>query len=374
MLGPLLGAAVLAVTGWRAIFWLNLDGALLLAAWSAPADAGRPAAPRPAAVLALALAVLGAASLAVVLRPPDASPRTSRLGQLVLPLAGDSADSPWRSRRPSCSPVGRRGRRRPPCGHGACRTPTCPGCCCSAAALAGIVLTFAGADTTRSVVDDRWPVYLCLAVLAAARVRRPAAHGPDAAGTAAALCGRRRPRALAVNALVGVALVAVLVDVPVFARVTRFPTSQLGAALVLLEFLAALPVGRARRRVGAAAGRPLAPSPAVASRRRARAGGRPGGGTRTALYGAPAQLLLVVAGFGFGLAVAPVNAVLLASTAAAVHGLASALAVLARTVGMLVGLSVLTRRRPARVRGPAGGVAVAVHAVPVLARPLPRLT
>jgi len=45
---------------------------------------------------------------------------------------------------------------------------------------------------------------------------------------------------------------------------------------------------------------------------------------------------------GFGLALAPVNAALLASTRPAVHGVASALLVVCRMVGMLVGISALT--------------------------------
>jgi hypothetical protein len=66
-----------------------------------------------------------------------------------------------------------------------------------------------------------------------------------------------------------------------------------------------------------------------------------GFGART-LDGAWSYVVLVAAGLGFGLAIAPVNTVLLAVTGPRVHGSATALAVVARTVGMLVGLSLLT--------------------------------
>jgi hypothetical protein len=51
---------------------------------------------------------------------------------------------------------------------------------------------------------------------------------------------------------------------------------------------------------------------------------------------------LVVGGLGFGLAIAPVNAALLEHTEGAVHGVASALLIVARMVGMLLGISALT--------------------------------
>jgi hypothetical protein len=55
-----------------------------------------------------------------------------------------------------------------------------------------------------------------------------------------------------------------------------------------------------------------------------------------------ATLPLVIGGFGFGLALPPVNAAVLATTDHAVHGLAGALVVVARMVGMLVGVAGLT--------------------------------
>jgi hypothetical protein len=62
----------------------------------------------------------------------------------------------------------------------------------------------------------------------------------------------------------------------------------------------------------------------------------------TSLSGWPANVPLLLGGFGFGLALAPVNAAVLAATEPAVHGLAGAVVVVARMMGMLVGVSALT--------------------------------
>jgi hypothetical protein len=115
----------------------------------------------------------------------------------------------------------------------------------------------------------------------------------------------------------------------------------LGAALVLLRLLVAVPIGAVAGgwlcrsvapRVVAAGGMVLATVAFAVMT---------GWGERS-LDGAWSTVVLLAAGLGFGLAIAPVNAVLLAATGSDVHGSASALAVVARTVGMLVGLSLLT--------------------------------
>ncbi|HET9841852.1 MAG TPA: MFS transporter, partial [Nocardioides sp.] len=140
---------------------------------------------------------------------------------------------------------------------------------------------------------------------------------------------------------VGAALIAALIDIPIFARTTVYADSQLDAALVLVRFLVALPVGAVaggylsrRYAAGAitAAGMVLAAAGFVQMSR----------WDLTSLSGWPATVPLVVGGFGFGLALAPVNAAVLASTDADVHGLASAGVVVARMMGMLVGVSALT--------------------------------
>jgi hypothetical protein len=144
---------------------------------------------------------------------------------------------------------------------------------------------------------------------------------------------------LGVSLLVGAALIAALVDVPVFGRLSGH--DQFGAALLLVRLLAAVPVGAAlgglcSQRVGdrltAAVGAGLAAAGLVAMTRWQPA----------SLSAVEATLALVVAGLGFGITIAPINASVLAATDAAMHGLASALVVVARTVGMLVGLSALT--------------------------------
>ena len=132
------------------------------------------------------------------------------------------------------------------------------------------------------------------------------------------------------------------------ARATAFPNSQLDAALVLVRFLAAVPVGallggllteRLSHRVTAALGMLLSTAMfAVMST-------WPASALSDSLWHmriTQSDVVLAACGLGFGLAIAPVNAAMLGAVRASLHGLASALVVVARMVGMLVGLSVLT--------------------------------
>jgi MFS family permease len=353
LLGPLAGAAVLAVADWRAIFAINLVVGVVLAvalARSVPRPVPRPVSPArlpdPAGMLLL---LVVAVSGALVLIEPTAMMRDLTWGQLYIPVTGDSR---WATplglvclgaialfalrcafaRRPLVDVRG---------WVSSVREVDLPGAVLLAVALAGIILTFATADPQVQAVASQGWWYLGVAVLAIAAfvLRQRTATTPllPRGGL------RARPAwgAVVVSLLVGAALVAALIDVPLFARTTIYPDSQLKAALVLVRFLIALPVGAVAggwltRRV---------PAGAVAAVGLLLAAAGLAWMARwdvDALRHVSATLPLLLAGLGFGLVLAPVNAAVLAATEPAIHGLAGSLVVVARMVGMLVGISALT--------------------------------
>ncbi len=229
-------------------------------------------------------------------------------------------------------------------GVGVLRRSDLPGSALLAGGLACIVVTFSTADPSRQVLASSAPVVVPLGVVLAGafwwRQKRAAAPliEPGAFARPAAWGG------FLVNLALGGGLMAALIDVPLFARSTVDPGSETSAALVLLRFLVAVPIGavlggvlcrhRSRAAYVAAGGMALATLAFVAMT--SWSATALGGGLR------PSDVELVVCGLGFGLAIAPVNVAVLGAVSARHHALASALAVVARTIGMLAGLSALT--------------------------------
>ena len=344
VLGPLAGAAVLAVADWRAIFWLNLVLGLGLAVGIAAG--GRLRRPDP---VGLALAALAFLALALQLAAPTALVEDVTLGLLYVPVVPSVALSTplvlvvvvaaaalvVRSlAHPAGAVLPLRGARR------LAAELDLVGSVLVVIALGTLVWAFAAADPATQIVADG-PVLLPVALIAAAAFVWHERRTPEPVLPLRALRPTGAWGALVVNLLVGVALVAALVDVPLFARNTTTPGDQFGAALVLVRLLIAVPVGalaggwlcrRVPPRWVATAGMGLTALSLAAMT---------GWGARS-LDGPASYAVLLAAGFGFGLVIAPVNTVLLATTRAGVHGSASALAVVARTVGMLAGLSLLT--------------------------------
>jgi len=349
LLGPLYGALVLAVAPWQAIFAVNLVvGAGLAVALRALGGRGAPASGRADWPGALLLAV-GTVALLATMVPPPALAGDVTLGLAFVPLVGGSR---WLAPTGIAAIVAAAGlvarlltARRPLVDlrtwSAAARGADLPGAGLLALALAGVVLAFASADPQVAMLSPAGPWLLAAAGVCAVLFWWRLRTSPAPLVPRGALSARPAWGALLVSLFAGAALIAGLVDIPLFARVTVYPTSQLKAALVLVRLLAGLPVGAV---LGGWLLRRLPPAVPGSVGMLLAAGGflvMSGWGLHS-LASPLATVPLVVTGLGFGLALAPVNAALLASTAAAVHGVASALLVVARAVGMLVGISALT--------------------------------
>jgi MFS family permease len=352
VVGPLYGAVVLAFGSWRDIFWINLAGGLVLAAvirQRGRADAELAVPRRRVDWVSVGLSTVLLAAVLLVMREPRRLTEDVSLGTVFLPVAGDTRWlSPvalvagvalalllargWFGTQPLLDLRGWRD---------LLRRVDVLGAGLLALALAGVIVAFAMADPEKQIVADSGPWLLAGSAVAAfgfwrrnAAVRNPLV--PVGTLRAAPAWG-----AMVVSFFVGSALIAALVDIPIFARITIYSDSQLLAALVLVRFLVGLPIGaflggwwthRAPAGLVTSVGMLLA---AVGFVLMSQWG-------LESLRDPIASVPLLLGGLGIGLAMAPVNAALLASTRHEVHGVASALLIVARTVGKLVGISALT--------------------------------
>src|SRR5581483_2172089 len=147
------------------------------------------------------------------------------------------------------------------------------------------------------------------------------------------------------NLLIGAALMVALVDIPILARLV-FNLDELDSGLLVSRLLVGVPVGAVvgglvAARIG------LRPTALIGALVSALAFWLMSGWQDSALtqHTGPfrtVDLDLALCGLGFGVVIAPLAAAVLDAGRDEAHGLASSLVVLARTLGMLFGLSALT--------------------------------
>ena len=149
----------------------------------------------------------------------------------------------------------------------------------------------------------------------------------------------------AANLLIGAALIVTLVDVPILGRLV-FNLGALDSGLLLTQFLIGVPIGALLGGVASArAGNRVTGAGGIFVSALAFVQMATWSTNELDFHLGPisqADIALGICGVGFGLVIAPLTAGVLALTHGESHGLATSLVVLARTMGMLIGLSALT--------------------------------
>lgn len=346
VLGPLLGALILVVADWRMIFWVNAVAGVVLAVLIRLVGGPQPLtdtsrrAPRWWGALTALVGVIAAALVWLALDAPAVLAESIQWwGAAFVPYGDHTARlftpiGVWASIAIVLAvllsarywwPV--------------LRQVDLLGALLMAIFLGCIVLTFSTTNPETAVVGPMGLWLLPVAAIAAVAfvLRQRTSTTPLVpAGT---VVGRVIP-ALIASVLVGASLVAVIVDVPLLARLTT-DGGQTDAALVLVRFLLAVPLGAL---AGGYLLRHTGPAQ-IASVGLVVAGAgllimsRWGFGALESLASWP---VLILVGLGFGAAIAPVNDAALADAGEEAHGVVSSLVVVARMIGMVVGVALLT--------------------------------
>ena len=360
VVGPLYGAVLTTASTWRAIFYVNLPLAAVIAAGVRRPERRQHRGTARTDHLGRTLALVCAAATVLAVAAPPAIVDNVTFGTAFTPLLADvpitapialvalvaalaliihelrlgAGVAPLLPLRGFADGLGR---------------VDWPGGALIALVLGCVVVSFSSADPQRGVVGGSATVLLPAAAALALLFVVHELRTEDPLVDLRALRDRAATGSLVTNLAVGAALMAALVDVPVFARTTADPGSQVDAALVLARLLVAVPVGavvggllvgRAGYRVVAGAGMVLSGVMFLLM----------AGWSPTALSDPIAgiawlhatDLSLIGCGLGFGLSIVPITAAILGVVPQALHGVAASLTVAARMIGMLAGLSVLT--------------------------------